>query len=952
MCALVALGCNGAGTVAESGVRVAGNGGGSTLTAPPPPPPLESVTRPAYKRGSLAPPYQLTPRAEYSRLSQGGVAITDDNFITSAIVASSAEKLDQVGAEIAKERGETHHDLLPDPADRQRARGVPFRGNPSDVEIMHLGGTTRVLVPLGGDVMTPGNEVAMFTPGDDPTRLPLRIRVGIRPQRVAGDPSGLAFVCNQYSNYVSIIDAKAGQLLMQSGTPVEVKTEYFCADVAVVAGADADSPFLYVANRWRHSVLKYGLHIERDDNGNPVNVTQNDANGAPLAEITGVGANPWRLTVATDLNAMFVANNKGGEVARIDLGSDRAVARVSINAPSADAVVAGGRLFVPTTMPDRGLLSAEDSQHPTQALLPPVSIMGLDGAQHVAHPGALFDSTRSYGFEDVRNGLSSLDPALPANGTQVYFTDDVSSEPNFSRDQKILGGALPEAIARNGSGSRIFLAMGGSDLVQELAVNDDGSSVRPLRSFRTGHRPFALAVDDSAGALVVANWGSETLDIFDLGSGQRSASIDLGYAQPSYPATDVERGEFFYYNADWSNNGRKACATCHFDELDTDGVGFANGATAPTSYHQVKPNHNLATTDTYFWNGAFANNNYKSLAFAAQTRTNCEVVAFALVEGPGSNPRRRIGDPNNKYTNGNDSVCRPVTAGGTALPLNFDQIQQNIAAEKKIAATQIQQTTGIDAAQLSAFIDLYSVSELRLPPNPLAQLLSQGQLDPQTSADIAAGQQVFAGAGCGGCHDPSSTRHPFTDGRDHGSGADWTARFINAYANDPRVLKQVPALPQVLLDGASTGVPDHEVNIYADPIDFFIPFCFDATSCLEFDDPLLARDDQDEESNRLDLLARINLADPDRGFIPGNVRGSPKINTPSLRGVWTQANLLHHGLAHTFYEAVLAPGHPALPAGQSGFAVDTLGHFDVHGVTHNLGATQVAQLARYLESIE
>ena len=30
---------------------------------------------------------------------------------------------------------------------------------------------------------------------------------------------------------------------------------------------------------------------------------------------------------------------------------------------------------------------------------------GIDGALHAAHPGALFDETRSYNFEDVRSGL-------------------------------------------------------------------------------------------------------------------------------------------------------------------------------------------------------------------------------------------------------------------------------------------------------------------------------------------------------------------------------------------------------------------------------------------------------------------------------------------------------------------------------------------------------------------
>ena len=46
--------------------------------------------------------------------------------------------------------------------------------------------------------------------------------------------------------------------------------------------------------------------------------------------------------------------------------------------------------------------------------------------------------------------------------------------------------------------------------------------------------------------------------------------------------------------------------------------------------HQVKPNHNLLTTNSYFWNGSFGDGNYTSLAFAAQTRTNCELDRVRL----------------------------------------------------------------------------------------------------------------------------------------------------------------------------------------------------------------------------------------------------------------------------------------------------------------------------------
>jgi DNA-binding beta-propeller fold protein YncE len=935
-------------------------GGGSTMPPPAPPPPLPPPpSAPVYVRGSLQPLYQLTPRSEYGRIVQAGVTMSDADFTTSGTLTSSASKMDELAAQLARESGvSTTINLIPDAADRQRAQLIPFRGNPSDVKFTSVNGAKKLYIPLGGDVQTPGNEVAVVQDG----QLRTRVKVGIRPQRVAVHPAGLIFVCNQYSNYISIIDPTNDQPLTKGGQPVEIKTEYFCSDLMFVAktpqAPNPDQQTLYVANRWRHSVLEYQANIVRDPLTNrPVDVIQSpDANPSPankpVAEIIGVGNNPWRLALSEQQDTLYVANNKGGELASIDLRTGTATARMALGAPSVDVVNIRDLLFVPTTMPDRGLLY-RDEPHPQQVVAPAIHVTGIDNNQHVAHPGAIFDSTRSYNFEDVRNGLSQIDFRLSAQLAPTYYTDDNSSEPNFVAQQKVLAGAIPQGVVRNAAGDRIFVALAGSDLVQELAINTASRpfTVSPVRTFQVSARPFGLALDEQRNQLYVATWGGETLDVIDLGNGTRTASIDLGYAQPQYPATNIEKGEYFFYNASWANNGRKACATCHLDELDTDGVGYSNGAEAPTAYHQVKPNHNLATTNSYFWNGSFGDGNYTSLAFAAQTRTNCELVELGLIEGPGSNPQTRVGDPNNQYTNGQDANCRPVSAGPSALA-NQDTINQVVAAEKQIADQGIQRATGLDRESLSRVIDFYSVAELRLPPNPLRQMYNAMQLDSSVQADIQAGKMLFVSAGCSTCHDPNDARHPFADGLDHGAGADWTTRFVQTYQNDPRLTGIIASFPQTMLDAISAARADHEVNIYYDPLDYFIPFCFEVTNCLEFDDPLAVRGNTAEESRRLDLLVRVNLADPDRGFIPGNVRGQAKINTPSLRGVWTQANLLHHGLGHTIREAILGPGHPALAQGETGFAIDALGNFDVHGTTRALSADQIRQVIRYVEAIE
>jgi DNA-binding beta-propeller fold protein YncE len=441
-----------------------------------------------YVRGSLTPIYQLTPRPEYGRFVHEGVNMADADFaaVGNGFV-SAAAKMDEVGAQIGAERGTTIN-LIPDGADRQRAQQIPFRGNPSDVDLLEIDGVRKAIVPLGGDLMTPGNEIAIVTLGIGTVE---RVRVGIRPQRVAAHPSGLAFVCNQYSNYISVVDVRTGQLLRTSAGPVEIATEYSCHDLLLVErnpiAQDEDEVDLYVANGWRASVLKYGLEIVRDAlSDRPVDVRVVDPAvrepaSLPAAEITGVGTNPWRLSLSEAADAIYVANSRGGELARIQISS-QAVTRIALNAPAIDAVQIGDSVFVPTTMRDRGLLADDEDAIPAQVQAAPVVLPGLDGQSHVAHPGALFDDTRSYNFEDVRNGMFAVSFLLNASPSPVYFTDDVSSEPNYSDQQKVLDGAIPVAAVRNAAGTRIFVAHSGSDRVQELeVVSGSATATAPSR---------------------------------------------------------------------------------------------------------------------------------------------------------------------------------------------------------------------------------------------------------------------------------------------------------------------------------------------------------------------------------------------------------------------------------------------------------------------------------------
>ena len=91
----------------------------------------------------------------------------------------------------------------------------------------------------------------------------------------------------------------------------------------------------------------------------------------PLAEIAGVGTTPSRLQLDAAGGALYVANHRGGRVARIDLATDRVGASFEAGAPSVDAVAIGSRVYVPTLMPDRGLLAANEPARSPRVEAPP-----------------------------------------------------------------------------------------------------------------------------------------------------------------------------------------------------------------------------------------------------------------------------------------------------------------------------------------------------------------------------------------------------------------------------------------------------------------------------------------------------------------------------------------------------------------------------------------------------
>ena len=670
-----------------------------------------------YKRGSIPPNFDLPGLAQLNNFLIPTVEVALVNGVVTQPAAPNAgqfdcavggfvplsQKMFEVEQQVNAETGE-EIELVGE--DEVLAETMPFRANPSDVDCLEVDGVRKCIVPLGGSIAQPGNEVAIVV-GENVERL----RVGIRPVRTACHPDGVCFVANQFSNYLSVIDMVGERVLESGGVPVEIPVDYYTSDIVLAendVGGNFDETFqLFTANEWLANVGRYELKVELSGLDAGVdNVVRTNTPSGPVSTpdftYTGVGTNPQRLKLSEQQREIYVANGRGGEVALLNVSADQVLGYSGIGAPAVDIIEFQNNVFVSTTTPDRGLL-ATDEQIPSFFEQPPSRTTGINGTSVDAHQGQLLDRTKAYNFEDIHNSIV----ALPANLNQqnifqqTIFTDALSAEENFQADQKIIRATLTGDMQVNVEDGTLFVVGEGNDIVQQLDVN--GAAAFPLdeivgAEFPTGFTPKASFLDLVADELVTVTWGGGLLETFALVDFTPLLQIDLGYAIDNgngvvdgaeYPCSDIEIGQWAYITTEFSNNGFKSCVSCHRDELLGDGGGWSNGVTAPTTYHKVIPSYNQTTTGNYFWTGTFTNDSYLSLAFSAQTRTNCELQVFALTEGPGVLSSQRVGDPNiaDRAGLGNLAACQfDDVDDATGLPIDFfEVILPEINNEKALA---------------------------------------------------------------------------------------------------------------------------------------------------------------------------------------------------------------------------------------------------------------------------
>ncbi len=479
-------------------------------------------------------------------------------------------------------------------------------------------------------VNTPDNRLEIFDIRADGLVHVASVPVGLEPVAVATRPGGEAWVVNQLSDSISVVDAGGAsprvlRTLLVGDEPRDI----------VFAGPGRGRAFITTAHRGQNSPYM--------DPANPGELTTPttgradvwvfDATGtsaAPLKIITLFGDTPRALAVNADGSRVYAAVfHSGNRTTTINEG-----AVCNGRAAAAPCVVSGatapGGLPAPNSdlngalQPEVGLIVRHNGAHWVDELarnwddivqfnLPDLDVFSIDAnastpGQVAAYPqvgtilfgmavnpvsGRLYvsntEAQNQVRFEGTRPAsgpgstyssvvgrqhqtrITVIDPA--ANTVQPrhlnkHIDYSVVPAPASVRANSL---ALPRGIAVSSDGKTVYLAAAGSARIGVFTASElEADTFTPDGSryvSLSAGGPTGMALDEPRGRMYVVTRFDNGISIVDLATRAETRHYQLPNPEP--PA--VRNGRAFLYDATLtSSNGEAACGTCHVDgDLDS-----------------------------------------------------------------------------------------------------------------------------------------------------------------------------------------------------------------------------------------------------------------------------------------------------------------------------------------------------------------------------------------------
>jgi YVTN family beta-propeller protein len=269
-----------------------------------------------------------------------------------------------------------------------------------------------------------------------------------------------------------------------------------------------------------------------------------------------VGRQPNAIAIDPAMNRIYVVNAGSGNVSVIDGGENRVITTLPTDTrPYAIGIDAGlHRVFATNTFSDK--VTAIDGTTNTAKQLPLGSkdFVETDTRRHRAFFISYEDPALTVVDADesahrVKLGLSHpWGLAVDEQRGIVYVTEIgkdtlVAYHEETGKTETAPTGSMPDAIAIDEGANRIYVANYVGDSVTVL----DGATLKPVATVVAGHHPQALAVDGRRHRVFVANTHSNNVTVIDGVSNRVLATLPGGM-NPYAIAVDPGSGAAYAAN--------------------------------------------------------------------------------------------------------------------------------------------------------------------------------------------------------------------------------------------------------------------------------------------------------------------------------------------------------------------------------------------------------------------
>jgi DNA-binding beta-propeller fold protein YncE len=404
-------------------------------------------------------------------------------------------------------------------------------------------------------VNAPEGRLSVFS--TDSREIPLlisEIPVGLEPVTVRARTNDEAWVVNEVSDSVSIINLSSGTVVATLSTPDEPADVVFAAGKAFITCARSNKILIFDA------------------------LTR-----TPLVSIPLQGVFPRALAVSADGSRLYAAfllsgNNTTALHFRDAPAQPLPTTPALPPAPQTALIVPDSDPRISYDVIDHDIVEINTSNH---AIVRYHQGIGTNILSLACNPSGMLwvgasEARNLIRFEPSLNGIFAESRIARIANEQITTLDlnPHASAPQIAPSEASLSLSQPMAIIADDNGA--WLAAFGSDRIARLNNNGTVTQRIDLRGNfpQLVRGPRGITKHPTSGNLAILNKLSQTVSFIDPTNNQVLGEIPLSSHNPLTLAQQQGRG--FFYDARLSGNGTVSCGSCHFD-ADIDGVAWDLG---------------------------------------------------------------------------------------------------------------------------------------------------------------------------------------------------------------------------------------------------------------------------------------------------------------------------------------------------------------------------------------